>query len=248
MQSFCTVSESFANFWKSSRLHEKLTNSGPGPRSPACVWAATSRARGVVRALSFCPLAGLQAAPPARHPPRAPDPGSFCVCARARRRAPPGPLTCGGGHSEPEKEAQPQLHEPRSGAGAPRRRTGACGRQRALGPGTVGLTLQLQMLRGRPLARRVPGCGQESAATVTNFRARCPSRLRAAGCGLGLFWLPHHPFRLPAPRRGWSCSAGAFEPRAHGGRLPGAGEPASRTAARGAPSTARGGGGAQGRV
>lgn len=174
----------------------------------------------MVRALSFCPLAGLQAAPPARHPPRAPDPGSFCVCARARRRAPPGPLTCGGGHSEPEKEAQPQLHEPRSGAGAPRRRTGACGRQRALGPGTVGLTLQLQMLRGRPLARRVPGCGQESAATVTNFRARCPSRLRAAGCGLGLFWLPHHPFRLPAPRRGWSCSAGAFEPRAHGARPP----------------------------
>lgn len=170
------------------------------------------------------------------------------MCARARRRAPPGPLTCGGGHSEPEKEAQPQLHEPGSGAGAPRRRTGACGSQRALGPGTAGLTLQLQMLRGGPLARRVPGCGQESVATVTNFRARCPSRLRAAGCGLGLFWLPHHPFRLPAPRRGWSCSAGAFEPRAHGGRLPGAGEPASRAAARGAPSTARGGGGAQGRV
>lgn len=170
------------------------------------------------------------------------------MCARARRRAPPGPLTCGGGHSEPEKEAQPQLHEPGSGVGAPRGRTGACGSQRALGPGTAGLTLQLQMLRGRPLARRLPGCGQESAATVTNFRARCPSRLRAAGCGLGLFWLPHHPFRLPAPRRGWSCSAGAFEPGAHGGRLPGAGEPASRAAARGAPSTARGGGGAQGRV
>lgn len=27
--------------------------------------------------------------------------------------------SCSGGHCEPEKEPQPQLHEPRSGAGAP---------------------------------------------------------------------------------------------------------------------------------
>lgn len=54
--------------------------------------------------------------------PRNTDPrlASFCVHSRVERRAaPPLPLTCSRGHCEPEKEPQPRLHEPRSGAGAP---------------------------------------------------------------------------------------------------------------------------------
>lgn len=44
------------------------------------------------------------------------------------------------------------------------------------------------------------------------FRARCPSLRRAGRLWLRLFWLPHHPLRLPAPPRGWNCRAGPLNP------------------------------------
>lgn len=44
------------------------------------------------------------------------------------------------------------------------------------------------------------------------FRARCPSLRRAGRLWLGFFWLPHHPLRLPAPPRGWSCRVGPLNP------------------------------------
>lgn len=243
MQSFCTVSESFANFWKSSRLHEISTKSAPGPGSPACVWAATSRVPGgpcpqllppqpAPRAPAGVASRGqrpLPAVPPSPRPPPRPSRGPF-VCARARSRAPPRPLTCGRGHCEPEKEPQPRLHEPRSAAGAPGRRTNACGRERGLVPGTAGLALRLGGLRGRPLAGCVPGCGQELAATVSNFRARYPSRRRAGRLWAPALLLPAPPPSPPRPPEGLELPRRAFEPGAHGGRLAGAGEPARRRA------------------
>lgn len=92
VQSFCTVSESFANFWKSSRLHEIPTKSAPGPGSPACVWAATSRAPG-----GPCP----QLLPPSPPPERlqgwragARGLCQQCPLPRAPRPARPGVLLC----------------------------------------------------------------------------------------------------------------------------------------------------------
>lgn len=67
----------------------------------------------------------------------------------------------------------------------------------------------------------IPGCGQGVGCDRHNFRARCPSRLRAAGCGLGLFG-SRTTFRLPTPGGGWSCSAGA-NPGLTGVASPGAG-------------------------
>ena len=187
----------------------------PAPRAPAGVASRGQRP--------------LPAMPPSPRPPPRPSRGPF-VCARARSRAPPLPLTCGGGHCEPEKEPQPQLHEPRSAAGAPGRRTDACGRERALVPGTAGLALRLGGLRGRPLAGCVPGCGQELAATVSNFRARYPSRRRAGRLWAPALLLPAPPPSPPRPPEGLELPRRAFEPGAHGGRLAGAGEPARRRA------------------
>lgn len=144
------------------------------------------------------------------------------MCAPARpgeARRPARPLTCGGGHREPEEEPQPRLHEPRWGAGHRAGSADACGREKAPGRPS-GLALRL---RGRSpaLARCVP-------AAVTLLSARCPS-LRGAGCGLGLFWRPHHPL-APRPPEGLGPPRGAFEPGARRGSPPRAGGERGRRA------------------
>lgn len=204
-----TVSESFANFWKSSRLHEKLTKSAPGPRS-ACVWAATSRARGVVRCPQLLPSSRPQAAPWGGT--RAPDPGSFCVRSRQETRAArPAYLRR---RSQRAREAQPRLHEPGSGAGAPRRRTGACGSQGRSGraqrasPPTAGLP---RRAAGSPRPRLRPGVGCD------RHKLQSALPIPAQGCRLWVraFWLPHHPLSPPRPRRRWVQRGGLWT-RAHG--------------------------------
>lgn len=80
--------------------------------------------------------------------------------------------------------------------------------------GLSGLTLQLWGLR-RASHLLGPRSRQELAAAVTNFRARCPSLRTAAGCGLRLFWLPHHPLASPPPR-GLELRAGPLNPALRG--------------------------------
>lgn len=84
------------------------------------------------------------------------------------------------------------------------------------------------------------GSLQELTAAVTNFRARCPSLRRACRLWAQAFLAPAPPPRLPAPRRGWSCSAGPLNPGRTGGRLLGEGGASRSAAARSAPSTAKG--------
>lgn len=162
------------------------------------------------------------------------------MCAPARRRAPPRRLTCGGGHCEPEKQPQPQLHEPQPGAGAPGARTDACGCRRGLRPARWASPSSCGG-SGRRLAAASwlrPGLG------FGGHRLRSALPIPAQGwpaVGSGFSGSSTTPPRLPAPRRGWSCRAGPLNPGRTGGRLAGAGGSAE---ARGAPSAARGGGGA----
>lgn len=88
-------------------------------------------------------------------------------------------------------------------------RTHLCGPRRV-----SGLTLQLWgLMRASHLLG--PRSRQELAAEITNFRARCPSLRREAGCGLRLFWLPHHPLSSPPPR-GLELRAKPLNPGAPG--------------------------------
>lgn len=146
--------------------------------------------------------------------------------------------SCGGGHCEPQKEPQPGLHEPGSGTGAPARQAGRWW------PGRAGRAAR----RGgsRPPARWLAASWAAAGSWVRRsptFSARCPSPRRTGRLWARAFLAPHHPPRLPAPRRGWSCGAGPLNPGRPGGRRPGSGEPAKSSAAGGAPRTARGGGG-----
>lgn len=102
------------------------------------------------------------------------------------------------------------------------RRTGACGRERALGAGKLASSPDVGV-RGRPLARCVPNSGQELAAAITNFTARCPSLRRAGRLWARAFLAPAPPPSPPRPPEGLELPRWAFEPGAHGGRLPGAG-------------------------
>lgn len=130
--------------------------------------------------------------------------------------------SCGRGHCEPKKEPQPQLHEPRSGAGAPGLEDALLWPRKGSGAGSsgphppaVGLQAAAQSLG--------PGSRQELAAAVTNFRARYPSLHRAGRLWAQAFLAPAPPPRLPAPRRGWSCRAGPLNPGSTGGLLLGEG-------------------------
>lgn len=100
-------------------------------------------------------------------------------------------------------------------------------------------------IRGRPLAHSVP-----APARSWLRRSQTSERVAHPSAGLAGLWArallaPAPPPRLPAPPRGWSCRAGPLNPGCTGGRLLGAGGSA---AGRSAPSTARGRGGATGRV
>lgn len=131
--------------------------------------------------------------------------------------------SCGGGYCEPEKEPQPQLHEPRSGVGAPGQEDRRLWLQKGAGAGHSGPRPPAVGVRGRQLARCVPAPARSWLRRSQTSEPAAHPCAGLAGCGLQLFWLPHPPLRLPAPRRGWSCSAGPLNPGRTEGRLAGEG-------------------------
>lgn len=125
------------------------------------------------------------------------------VCTPAWRGAPPRPsrLPAAEVTVRPRRSHSPGSMNPYQAREHPAWRVADCDRERALGQGT-----------GRVQSCRCLSCASwlrfSWLRRSRTFRERCPSLCRAGRRWLGLFWLPHHPLRLPAPPRGWSCRAG----------------------------------------
>lgn len=173
VQSFAII---FAQYLKSLQTFLKVPNfrkNSPSPPGQPHLWLDGGLQPPEPPGVAGAPFPSAPHPPPATSPPlgasrggeprqevaphNAPFPappsqGPF-VCAPAGSGAPPRPLTCGGGHCEPEEEPQPRLHEPRSGTG-PGARTPAA--EKGRWARYSGLALQLRGPRPA-LDRCVPG-------------------------------------------------------------------------------------------
>lgn len=128
------------------------------------------------------------------------------VCTPAWRGAPPRPsrLPAAEVTVSPRRSHSPGSMNPDQAREHRAWRVAACDRNRVVRVATA-----FESCRCLSCASRLRVTWLRRSRT---FRARCPSLRRAGRLWLRLFWLPHHPLRLPAPPRGWNCRAEPLNP------------------------------------
>lgn len=224
VQSFCTVSESLANFLKSSQLRENSTEStGPGRISGWRVGRNLQRPPGVVGARISARISPTrpQAPPgvPARTLPRAPQPGVLlCALAPAGARR-PARLPAAEVTVSPKRSHSPGSMNPDRARGTgPGARTPVAEKGRRARRG--GLALQPRGPRPALVAAPRARAGSCLRRSHASERAAHPCAAPAVGSGFSGARTTPSP---PRPPEGLGLPRGAFEPGARRGSPPSAG-------------------------